>query len=128
MPSDKMPSDKTPLQDILEAATHAMIAVDRAGAIRFVNHQAQLLFGYNRAELVGQPIELLVPVALRQAHRETREGHAAGVELRPMGTGIRLTGRHQDGTEFPVDISLSPVYDKDLSSIAVIRDLRVGNE
>lgn len=74
-----MQPEKTPFQDMLESATHAMVAVDRAGVIRFVNHQA---------ELIGQPIEMLVPVAVRHAHRESREGHAAGVGLRvirPIG-------------------------------------------
>jgi len=123
-----MPSQTTPFQNMLEAASHAMAAVDRAGVIRFVNHQMEVLFGYDRAELAGQPIELLVPETLRQAHNAYREGHAAGVEIRAMGTGLKLTGRHQDGTEFPVDISLSPVYDKDLSSIAVVRDLRVSHD
>ena len=121
-----MPSQTTPFQTMLEAASHAMVAVDRAGVIRFVNHRMELLFGYDRAELVGKPIEVLVPETLRQAHREYREGHAAGVELRAMGMGLKLTGRHQDGPEFPVDISLSSVYEKDLSSIAVIRDPRGG--
>ncbi|NMM33008.1 MAG: PAS domain S-box protein [Phycicoccus sp.] len=123
-----MPSEKPPFQDMLEAAAHAMVAVDRVGVIRFVNHPMELLFGYDRTELIGQPIELLVPVAVRQAHRELREGHATGVELRTMGSGLTLTGRQQDGTEFPVGISLSPVFDKDLSSVAVVRDLRASHD
>jgi PAS domain S-box-containing protein len=109
---------------LLEAVPDAMIGVDRAGVIRIINHQAEGLFGYSRADLIGQPIELLMPESLRVAHFEHVAGYAPDLEPRTMGTGLNLTGRHRDGTEFPVDISLSPVGSEDILVIAMIRDLR----
>jgi PAS domain S-box-containing protein len=112
------------IDGVLEAVPDVMIGVDRTGVIRIVNHQAEGLFGYRRAELIGQPIELLLPQSLRLVHSEHVAGYAPGLEPRAMGTGLNLTGRHRDGTEFPLDISLSPVGSGDILVIAMVRDLR----
>jgi PAS domain S-box-containing protein len=101
-----------------------MVGVDRAGVIRIVNHQAEKLFGYSRNDLIGKPIELLMPESARQVHSEHVAGYAPDLEPRTMGSGLNLTARHREGTEFPVDISLSPVGSGDVLVIAMIRDLR----
>ena len=93
---------------LLEAATDAMVGVDHGGAIRFVNRQTELLFGYDGDDLVGRPIETLVLESFRKVHQMHRAGYFADPKARPMGAGLELTGRRRDGTEFPVDASLSP--------------------
>jgi len=109
---------------LLEAVPEALLGVDLSGKIRFVNHHTESLFGYRREELVGSPVELLVPESVRQAHAGHREAFSAAARSRPMGAGQNLTGRRADGSEFPVDISLSPMStDQDALVIASVRDL-----
>src|SRR5680860_1782832 len=96
-------------EGLLEAAPDAMVGVDQAGVIRFVNRQTESLFGYDRTDLVGQSIEMLVPESFRQVHPAYRAGYFADPKTRPMGAGLELTGRRRDGTEFPVDVSLSSI-------------------
>ena len=102
-----MPSQTTGFEGLLEAVPDALVGVDRSGVIRFVNHQTESMFGYGRDDLVGAPIETLVPESLRQVHKAHRERYFADPATRPMGTDLRLRGQRADGTEFPVDISLS---------------------
>src|SRR5258708_29037459 len=94
---------------LLEAAPDAMIAVHRNGTIRFVNGQTEAIFGYTRTELLGERVELLIPERLRGNH----SGHIGAFfetpKIRSMGAGLSLLGRHSDGTEFPIEVSLSPV-------------------
>ena len=105
---------------LLEAVPDALVAVDRSGVIRYVNRRAQSLFGYERDDLVGQPIETLVPESVRPAHPAHREAYFAGTGTRrpkPDSQGTReqkppasprcLRGRRRDGTEFPLNLSLS---------------------
>ncbi|HEV2113816.1 MAG TPA: PAS domain S-box protein, partial [Terriglobales bacterium] len=94
---------------LLEAAPDAMVIVDQQGAIALVNLQAEKLFGYSREELVGQPVELLIPKPHREQHVEHRAGFLRNPRVREMGAGLELHALRKDGTEVPVEISLSPL-------------------
>src|SRR6266581_246801 len=98
---------------LLESAPDAMVIVDGAGTIRLVNAQTEALFGYPREELLGCPVEILVPGRLRGDHPVHRRGYAANQQVRPMGAGLELSGLRRDGSEFPVEISLSPLETSD---------------
>jgi PAS domain S-box-containing protein len=110
-------------RSVLDAAPDAMIVIDEAGIIRFANRQVSALFGYSRDEIVGQAVERLMPDRFRDRHVAHRHGYAAARRMRPMGVGLALFGRHKDGSEFPVEISLSPVRDSTLLVAAAIRDI-----
>jgi PAS domain S-box-containing protein len=94
---------------LLEAAPDAMVIVDERGSIVLVNAQVEAQFGYARSELVGQPVEVLVPAAYGDVHHAFREGYVRGPRARPMGSGLDLRARRKDGSEFPVEISLAPL-------------------
>ncbi len=96
-------------EDFLAAVPDAMVAVDREGTIVQVNPQTEELFRYQRGELIGQKIEVLVPERYRHDHQHFRRHFAAAPQIRRMGAGLDLYGRRSDGSEFPVEISLSPV-------------------
>jgi PAS domain S-box-containing protein len=118
-----MPSQTTPFESVLEAMPDALVGVDKEGIIRFVNHQTELLFGYDRDDLVGRPIETLVPESMRQLHR-THRMNAEDHGTRAMGLDLGLKGRGRDGTEFPADISLSNIdTDDGPLVIAAVRDM-----
>jgi PAS domain S-box-containing protein len=93
----------------LESVPDAIVAVDGEGTILQVNSQTEELFGYDRGELIGKKIEILVPERDRRQHHQHREHFAATPKIRRMGMGLDLHGRRRDGSEFPVEISLSPV-------------------
>ena len=101
--------DEARFRGLLEAAPDAVVIVDGTGRIELVNRQTEHLFGYTRDELLGQPVEILVPESFRGRHRGHRTGYFAEPGLRPMGAGLDLLGRRRDGSEFPVEISLSPI-------------------
>jgi PAS domain S-box-containing protein len=113
-----------PLTEILESAPDAVVGIDAAGLIVFANRQICRLFGYDPDELVGQPVETLLPTRFHAAHRGHRARYLADPVTRPMGAGLELAGRRRDGSEFPVDISLSAIETSDgLIATAFVRDL-----
>jgi len=119
-----MPSQTTNLEGLLEALPDALLGVDAAGMIRFVNHQAESLFGYERGDLVGLSIETLVPTSFRRAHARHREHFNASSRTRPLGTDLNLIALRRDGTTFPVDISLGHLDTEDGALvIASVRDI-----
>jgi PAS domain S-box-containing protein len=114
---------------ILEAIPDAVVAVNRQGVIVQVNSQTEALFSYARGELIGQSIEILVPERQRGDHHRHREDYHSKPKIRRMGSGLDLYGRKRDGSEFPVEISLSPVPTGNGASgngmvvLSVIRDI-----
>ena len=109
---------------LLETAPDPIVTVDRAGRITFTNAQAERAFGYQREELLGQEVEVLVPERLRETHRRHREQYIAAPSVRKMGQGLALCGRRKDGPELPLDISLSPLLSPEgLSVTTIIRDV-----
>src|SRR5246500_3987423 len=109
---------------ILEAIPDAVAAVNQQGIIIQVNAQTEALFGYTRDELIGQSVEMLVPERQRPQHHLHREGFHSRPKIRRMGSGLDLYGRRRDGSEFPVEISLSPVATADgMMVLSVIRDI-----
>ena len=119
-----MSSKTTKFEGLLEAVPDALVGVDHAGVIRFVNHQTELLFGYDRDDLIGAPMETLVPESLRPVHKTHREAYLAAPFTRTMGTDLELHGRRRDGTQFPVDIALSHTDIEDGPMvIAAVRDM-----
>jgi len=114
----------TSFERLLEAVPDAIVGVDQAGVIRFVNHQVEALFGYDRDAMVGQLVEMLLPESFRAAHQAQRAGYLEHPTARMIGSDLLLTGRKSDGTEFPVDISLSHSgTGEGLSVIAAMRDM-----
>ncbi|MGA2187541.1 MAG: ATP-binding protein [Steroidobacteraceae bacterium] len=108
----------------LDAAPDAIIIIDAAGDVKYANRQVSALFGYQHDEVIDRSIETLMPERFRARHVGHREGYADNLRLRPMGTGLELFGRRCDGSEFPLEISLSPVKDGDRTLIAAaIRDV-----
>jgi PAS domain S-box-containing protein len=95
--------------DLLESAPDSMVIVNAEGKIVVVNSQTEILFGYSRQELIGQPVEILIPAHLGRLHVKHRASFLAEPHLRPMGAGLELLGKRKNGTHFPVEISLSPL-------------------
>jgi two-component system NtrC family sensor kinase len=117
-------SADTRFQALLEAAPDAIVIVDAAGRIVIANSQAERLFGYDRALLIGQPVDVLLPERVRARHTQHRAGYVRDPHTRPMGIGKDLVAQRRDGSEFPVEISLSPLQTEDgLLITSVIRDI-----
>ncbi|MDA9271873.1 sensor domain-containing diguanylate cyclase [bacterium] len=109
--------------DLLDAMPDAIVIVNNLGSILLVNKQTEILFGYHRSDLLGQMVEFLIPMKFRKNHVAYRKNYTKNPQVRPMGTGRELYGLKKDGTEFPVDISLSPLDIKEGKfTIASIRD------
>ena len=109
---------------LLENTPDAMVITDQNGIIQLVNAQIERLFGYSREEMIGQPVELMVPDRQRRAHASHRAGFFGNPQARPMGAGLQLWGRRKDGTEVPVEISLSPLETEEgIWATAAIRDI-----
>ena len=109
---------------LLESASQAIISIDRTGQIVLINGRAEEIFGYSREELIGAPIEMLLPDSKRSSHRHDRDDYFARPRARPMGIGMDLSGRRKDGTEVPVEVSLSCVeIDEGVFAIAFVSDI-----
>ena len=104
---DALRDSETRARVLFESASEGIVIVDRQGHIVLVNAKTEAMFGYARAELIGRPLEILVPERMRDVHARHRAGYSLDPRVRPMGQGLDLTGRGIDGNEFPVEISLS---------------------
>jgi len=112
------------LRSLFEFSPDAIVVTNREGAINEVNAQVERFFGYGRSELLGQPIEILIPERFRRAHPGHRDNYNQEPAVRPMGAGLELFGRRKDGSEFPIDIMLGPVeVGGGRVVLSVIRDL-----
>lgn len=121
--SDRKRAEKK-LRDLLEAAPDAMVIVDHLGDIVLVNAQVERPFGYRRDDLLGCPVEMLLPGRYRSVHVSHRREYAQHAHTRPMGAGLELYAVRNDGSEVPVEISLSPLHtDEGPLVVAAIRDI-----
>jgi PAS domain S-box-containing protein len=109
---------------LVESAPDGIVVVDSSGTIVAVNTQTERLFGYGRDELLGQPIEILVPERFASTHNHDRDAYMHQAKIRPMGAGRFLSGRTKTGGEFPVEISLSPIMTDDGQMVmSIVRDI-----
>ena len=109
---------------LLESVSESIVVADAAGRIVLVNARTEAMFGYARAELIGQPVEVLVPIPLRERHVAHRATYMTAPRVRSMGQGLDLAGLKKDGTEFPVEVSLSFVEtDEGIRAIAFVTDI-----
>ena len=118
------PGPHTLFEKLFEASPDAIVVTNAEGRITSINSQVERLFGYGRQELIGQDVEILVPERFRHTHPSHRGAYNAHASVRPMGAGLELFGRRKDGSEFPVDIMLSPMETPEgRVVISVIRDI-----
>jgi PAS domain S-box-containing protein len=112
------------LRSAVDAAPDGILVVDAAGTMLFANPMIEQLFEYERHQLVGQSVDVLLPDALRASHSARRTAYVERPQTRPMGVGLELRGQRRSGTDFPVEISLSPVTSgAHVLVIAIIRDI-----
>ena len=123
--SGREPPDPSALSGaLLEAAPDGTVVVDDEGRIVLINSQTEVIFGYERSHLIGNPVEVLLLGAQRDVHQLHRQRFGSSPRTRPMGVGVQLLGRHRDGYEIPIEISLSPIsVDGQAFTIASVRDV-----
>jgi PAS domain S-box-containing protein len=109
---------------IVELAPDGIVVTDDDGRILMVNRHVETLFGYARDALVGAQVETLLPARLRRAHVAHRADYVTAPRVRPMGTGMGLFGRRADGSEFPIEVSLSPAAtEQGIATVVIVRDV-----
>jgi PAS domain S-box-containing protein len=122
--ADAAADSSSTFEQLLEAAPDAFVGVDESGRIVLVNSQTEALFGYPRGELLGQPVEMLIPERFRHSHPGHRAAYFAEPRTRPMGAGLELFAVRKNGTEFPAEISLSSIETEDGTlATAAVRDI-----
>jgi PAS domain S-box-containing protein len=111
-------------EKVIEASPYGKLLIDEKGIIQLINRSLLELFGYQREELLGKNMDILLPERYRENHASLRDAYAKRPSLRPMGAGRDLTGRHKNGTEIPIEIGLNPVEsDKGRLTLAVVTDI-----
>jgi PAS domain S-box-containing protein len=121
---DELERHRLRLEEVIESAPNAMVMVNQEGRVVLINSQTERLFGCTREELLGQPVELLVPQRFREVHPGYRKGYFANPQVRAMGMGRDLFGQRKDGSEFPVEIGLNPIQTEEgLFVLAAIVDI-----
>ncbi len=109
---------------IFESSPDALLVIDPAGRITLVNARAEALFGYERVDMIGQAIEMLIPPRYRTDHVSHRMNYLGAPHSRPMGEGAALFGQRKGGDEFAVDVMLSPLHvEKGLFILCIVRSL-----
>ncbi|MGZ5574072.1 MAG: PAS domain S-box protein, partial [Methylobacter sp.] len=121
---EELRASEARFRGLLESAPDAIVIVNEKGCIVLVNAQAEKWFGYNRGELLNQPVELLMHERFHMHHQDYRQVYTKDPQVRPMGVGLDLCGRRKDGSDFPVEINLSPLkIGQELFIISIIRDI-----
>jgi PAS domain S-box-containing protein len=121
-------ADQLP-EHLLESVPDAVVAVARDGSVVLVNREAERIFGYGREELLGEPVEMLVPARHRDEHLAQRERYFEQPTTRPLGSGLEFHGLRSDGSEFPLDMAVSPLgTGEGTTAIAVVHDLSEAKE
>lgn len=123
-PDAKAQEVQTLFERVFEFSPDGILVTSPEGNVTHANPEVERLFGYSRGELLGKPIEILIPERLRSTHPAHREEYSHESRMRPMGAGLELLGRRRDGSEFPVDIMLSPIHTAEGRMVlAVVRDI-----
>ena len=104
---EQLSKSEEKFRTFLQSVSEGIVGTDESGRVVFVNARAEAMFGYDAMELIGQPVEILLPESLREIHARHRLEYVAEPHTRPLGTGLNLLGRRKDGTEFPVDVGLA---------------------